>query len=101
MRVEEFCFGQFRWLPEMNAPDRRQLEETYRDFSDEQVLRLAADLDSLTDARHVLDCELRRRRLGDADIRPYWEERREPTPWSQAPITAFRAKSTAPTNSTW
>jgi hypothetical protein len=38
----------------MNAPDRQQLQETYTDFSDEQILRLAADADSPTDDQSML-----------------------------------------------
>lgn len=55
--------------------DRQQLQETYRAFSDEQLLRLAADLGSLTDeARDVLSQELQRRKLGENDLAPYREE---------------------------
>jgi hypothetical protein len=60
----------------MHVPDRQQLEETYRGLSNEGILGLAADPYSLSDdARYVLDCELRRRSLGDEEIQPYREQR--------------------------
>jgi uncharacterized protein DUF2569 len=48
----------------MQTPDIHQLAESYRRMSDGEILRLAADVDSLTDqARAALAAELRRRSL--------------------------------------
>jgi hypothetical protein len=59
----------------MRASDRQQLEERYRGLSNEEILSLAADPDSLNDdAKYVLGCELRSRHLGEKEILPYQEE---------------------------
>ena len=51
----------------MKTPDSQCLEETYRRMSDGELLDLAADIDSLTDAaRTALDAELRARNLEPA-----------------------------------
>lgn len=48
----------------MRAPDLHELEEAYRSKSDDEILRLAAEKNSLTEqARTALDGELRRRKL--------------------------------------
>jgi hypothetical protein len=54
----------------MQAADFRQLEETYRQMSDGQILKLAEELDSLTDqAREALNAELCRRHLEEIAVR--------------------------------
>jgi hypothetical protein len=56
--------------------DRHQLEETYRSMADEEVLRIAADTEALTqEASRLLGCELQRRHLGAPEIAPYRDER--------------------------
>ena len=51
----------------MQTPDLQQLEESYRQMSDGQILKLAEDPDSLTDpARKALNAELCRRHLEEA-----------------------------------
>jgi len=51
----------------MKTPDSHGLEETYRRMSDGEVLQLAADVESLTDAaRAALDAESRARNLEPA-----------------------------------
>ena len=58
--------------------DRHQLQDTYRAYTDQQLLRLAVDIGSLTDeARDVLSQELQRRKLGERDLAPYREEQAE------------------------
>jgi hypothetical protein len=51
----------------VRTPDVRRLEETYRQMTDEELLKLAEDLDSLTDrSKEVFEAELSRRRLDEA-----------------------------------
>ena len=51
----------------MQTPDVHRLEETYRQKTDGELLKLAEDLDSLTDqAKEALNAELRRRGLKEA-----------------------------------
>src|SRR5438552_1758154 len=55
--------------------DRQQLEETYRSMTDEELLRMAADAEALTEeASRLLGYELQRRHFGEPDIAPYREE---------------------------
>jgi len=51
----------------VQTPDVHRLEETYRQMTDGELLKLAEDLDSLTDqAKEALNAELRRRGLKEA-----------------------------------
>jgi len=55
----------------VRIPDVRHLEETYRQMTDQELLKLAEDLDSLTDrSKEVLKAELRRRHLEEATSPP-------------------------------
>jgi hypothetical protein len=51
------------------------LSEQYRGLTDEELLRIAADRDNLTDlARLALDTELARRKLSDTQIKEFVAE---------------------------
>ena len=56
----------------MKGPSRQGLQEFYSRKGQEELLRLAADVSSLSeDARRVITAELQKRGFNDGDLRPY------------------------------
>jgi hypothetical protein len=69
------------------TPDRFELRDRYANMTNEELLTLAGEPDSVTEeARYALHLELRERSLGDSDIQPFAKEKAAKASGRSSPV---------------